>query len=704
MPSPLLPKELELPIDLGETLTSQIRAALEKLRPRYAWFLALSDPQLDRLASRLVDLAAPKVQLHTARVGALVDSGLATAEMAAPMLAGTTLQFSLDELQQCCEELLPVAALRALLLEELDIHHIFGDSGEETRLAKYAALTKSSFTRSREVSRFDPDGKLFVIDLPDLLGVPWASVNELDFSALGCHGTCAASFSNLEAANQLPNIVWRGIAGKQKSVGDEVVRWHQAMKAKGKRSFGFILGDNFYESGIPRTEPARVDELFQKAFVDVYNSIPGRGGSRPLGVQYFGLLGNHDYNFHGHAAVPGDGSVFADNLDRAIAQIDYGYRHAATSGWQMPYRYYCAVSPVANFFVIDSTTFLFDKRQQAWLRTVYEKLATTRRWSFLMAHHGYVTFGKRGSGHHAEKELGKLAQTAHTSRARREIDRGGTGATEAKALGVAATDLRDNVNRHIFTWFAREGMHFHFNVVAHDHFLASAMLTYDVAGGGGGLRRTYYVLSGGGGATPGGGNLDTLVRNGPNCANIDMLESKFGFATFKVSRDSAELNFRFVDGSRAADAWGAGEEVLALSDDTLWRPATLASEHKRLAQPTLRGVFYKRGEGGLLHSAAYQRRYFETSWASGTFRYAEKPGKVGRSGNEIDLRQMDPGSRSWANGAAATVVTVKGVEGLYELTFRTTRPARTWVFAVPPDVYPDMTAWLDSSIPTRPRR
>jgi len=690
MSDPMLPKQLELNVDFGYTITDQIERAVEAQKPKYAWFRALTDEQFARLVDRLVDLAAPRISAYTARIATIATEPMfvSSPEELSHALSGMKLTFSLDELQQCCEAVLPMAKLQKQLLEELDLRHVFGDSREDLRLADYAAKVKNTYRRTGEVANHDPNGDLFMIDLPSLLGYRSSqSCNELEFVAFGCHGTAAASLKHIEGKKQLLNIIWRGIAGQQKAVGDQVVRYLRELKRRDKRPFGFILGDNFYESGIPRVSKELVDQLFSVAYADIYNP-PGKKGQRDPVTTYFAALGNHDYNFHGHAVLPEDGSEFANNLDRALAQVDYSYRRGSETGWVLPYRYYCVVSPVANFFVIDTSTLLFDKKQQEWLKRVYDKIGGSNRWNFLMAHHGFVTFGKRGAGHHAEKDLGKLAKTTFTKRALK--DRGRTGASETEALGAAATGLRDNVNRHIFTWIVNSGMHFHFNVVAHDHFLASALLTYDMPTGD--LRRTYYVLSGGGGAWPGGANLDTLVRLGPNLANIDLLEKRYGFATFKVTRDRVAVNYRVVDKNQAHDVWST-PKTFPLNDGNLWAPSQFDAHHKSRVQPTLRGVFYKRGEGGLFHSFAYRRRYFEIGYKSPVFRYGEKPGKFE---NSIQLQYLDRSSRSWASGEPARRVTVDGVDGLFELSFRTTRPRRTWIFAVPPEIYADLVAWLDS--------
>ncbi|MEN9797958.1 MAG: hypothetical protein RL653_1654, partial [Pseudomonadota bacterium] len=387
----------------------------------------------------------------------------------------------------------------------------------------------------------------------------------------------------------------------------------------------------------------------------------------PLAIPYFGLLGNHDYNFHGHAAIARDGGRLAQNMDRAIAQVDYGYRNGARH-WHMPYRYYLVTSAHADFFCIDTATLLFDKTQQEWLKTVYAERASNRKWKFLMGHHGYVTFGKRGAGTKAEKDITGLVKTAHTKAAARALaEKGVTSATEEQMAGSAALGLQGNINKHVFTWCVGAGLHFHFNVVAHDHFSASALLTYDFPDGT--FRRTYYVLAGGGGAYVGGGSLESLVALGPNCANVDLMEKKHGFATFKVSAASVDLNFRLHDGGKWEDAWDDPKQFRKDAPH-YWQVntggAALGTALKRVANPVLRGVFLKRGGSGTFSNPAFQRRYFEIEWGSSNFWYGQKPGEplVARRrhhepGRRVRCRQGGAALREEQDGHAGRPVALE---------------------------------------------
>lgn len=536
---------------------------------------------------------------------------------------------------------------------------------EGERVATYAKKLTGLYPRTEAIAPFDPDGTMFMVDIADIVSSSSKGCEELDFVAFGCHGTGAASLKNIEGPGQLLSIIFRGLAGRQKTVGDAIVRFMEEKRREGRRPFGFVLGDNFYESGIPNVSPESVDELFEKAFVDIYNAKAARRRRQPLGLEYFGALGNHDYNFHGHAVRPLSGSQFASHLERALAQVDASYRRGRVLGWNLPYRYYCAVSPIAFFFVIDTSTFLFDERQQDWLRRAYEKLSSTPRFRFLIGHHGFVSFGRRGAADSPESDPGAL-------------------------------DLRDDVNRHIFDWFIREGMHFHFNVVAHDHFLASALLAY--APEPGLARRTQFVLSGGGGAWLGEAAVEALAKLGQALSHIDLIEQRYGFAHFRLTREAVELNFRVVDGKRAWDAWQPGEQVFRLGDAGSWSPTEADIRNERRERPMLRGVLYEPIEGALSTGRAYRRRYFELDRDRGLLRFGDKPGKLARTGITIDPRQIEPSSCSFRRGAPRKQLLADGIEHS-SVEFRTRRPRRGWRFAVPSEIYADFVARLESALP-----
>lgn len=90
------------------------------------------------------------------------------------------------------------------------------------------------------------------------------------------------------------------------------------------------------------------------------------------------------------------------------------------------------------------------------------------------------------------------------------------------------------------------------------------------------------------------------------------------------------------------------------------------------------------------------------------FWYGEKPGKLK---NQVDLRQVKPGSQSWKSGETSNQTiefganifgrsqsikknTKKTQDGLSTLTFEM-NDGRVHEFAVPADLYGDLCAWLD---------
>lgn len=534
------------------------------------------------------------------------------------------------------------------------IRRDFVGFGEDDRSEDYAAKLRSRYARSPELEALDPDGRLFLISLPELLGLSaWSELRELSFAASGCQGTMAARLSIKEGWRQVPNIIWRRLFGKQRAVARAVVAYVDEQRRLDKSVIGFVLGDNFYESGIPDVSDRVVDSLFEKAFVNLYNPL-SEDGARTR-APFFAALGNHDHNFHDHAIVREDATHFAENLGRALAQVDYGYRQPR-SGWEMPYRYYCVVSPIANFFVIDSTTLLFDTKQQEWLQRAYGALAGQDRWALLVSHHGLVTFGKRGR----EGAVGDASTTFPSGR----------------------------VNRDIFSWLVRHGLHFHFNIAAHDHFLASAWLAYrDTLGR---WRRTYHVLSGGGGAWPGSEDLETLMRLGHNLGNLDIVERGHGFATFDMTKDKARVGFRLVKGGGKRISVVQLPLELSLSKDGAWAPADMSPTSKKDVQPFLRGVIHERRG---LCDFGYRRRYFEIRYGSRELLYGERPGRLER---RIDLGQIDKKSRSWHSQGPSREIGIGGIDGAIEISFVTLNPERRWVFAISPEIYEDFTAWLDS--------
>jgi hypothetical protein len=147
-------------------------------------------------------------------------------------------------------------------------------------------------------------------------------------------------------------------------------------------AFVLALGDNFYPDGVSSAS----DRQFFTSWEGVY-----RGKS--LQVDWYAMLGNHDY--HGNPQ----------------AQVDYALKN---SRWKMPARYYSvkkAVAPgvTAEFIILDTSPFVVqyygeaDKRralatadtvaQRKWLDSTLK--ASTAQWKFIVGHQHVYTGGER---------------------------------------------------------------------------------------------------------------------------------------------------------------------------------------------------------------------------------------------------------------------------------------------------------------------
>jgi len=122
--------------------------------------------------------------------------------------------------------------------------------------------------------------------------------------------------------------------------------------------FAFLLGDNFYPTGVTGTSDAQ----WQSKFRDVYGD---------MGLSFYALLGNHDW----------------DPPAEAQAEIEYSL---LDSSWEMPAAYYSESFPseddaLLEVFVINSNDFKDNLEEQAWLNGRIDQ--STARWKIVAFHH-----------------------------------------------------------------------------------------------------------------------------------------------------------------------------------------------------------------------------------------------------------------------------------------------------------------------------
>jgi tartrate-resistant acid phosphatase type 5 len=158
-----------------------------------------------------------------------------------------------------------------------------------------------------------------------------------------------------------------------------------------KRHCRFLVsvGDNFYEKGVQTV----TDPQWKSSFEAVYTAPS-------LGVPWYVILGNHDYN------------------GRPQAQLDYAKTHA---NWKMPARYFSVVEPISKddkveFFFIDTSPFVEEYRkkedmrdeiisqdtatQVAWLNQALTN--SKAAWKIVIGHHPIFS---GGSEHGDQPEL-----------------------------------------------------------------------------------------------------------------------------------------------------------------------------------------------------------------------------------------------------------------------------------------------------------
>lgn len=165
-----------------------------------------------------------------------------------------------------------------------------------------------------------------------------------------------------EPAKQV-SFIFFGDSGMGEAVQQPVA---QAIKKHCEKNFGacsfvLLLGDNFYPSGVLNVE----DPKWTTHFVRPYGK---------LGLIFFPVLGNHDYE------------------GNPQAQVDYSKKFESNHArwiWRMPGRYYTFKKGDVEFFALDTNP--FNERQKKWL---IEKLrASTARWRVVYGHHPVFSSG-----------------------------------------------------------------------------------------------------------------------------------------------------------------------------------------------------------------------------------------------------------------------------------------------------------------------
>ncbi|WP_299007377.1 metallophosphoesterase [uncultured Shewanella sp.] len=200
----------------------------------------------------------------------------------------------------------------------------------------------------------------------------------------------------------------QGISGESGKISTNIpLRIGRRLKSKlGPHDIAFLLGDNFYNDGLSANWKGQKKYNLRRYRNDFAHSF----GLMPC----FAILGNHDAYIHGKSAWAignrfniGRSTFTAFNkqrnstptrtIERQLAQVRLTYLNKVNPylAWNMPYRYYAMFSKIADFFVLDSSSFIYDKAQQQYLVNRYLARIAVANTKVLVLHHPFLPAGKR---------------------------------------------------------------------------------------------------------------------------------------------------------------------------------------------------------------------------------------------------------------------------------------------------------------------
>jgi hypothetical protein len=287
----------------------------------------------------------------------------------------------------------------------------------------------------------------------------------------------------------------------------------------------FLLGDNFYSDGLGYKTFATFNPDTSRTFSSNFTNIN-------YGTSY-AALGNHDYGIWSHGGT--QDAQFKLGLALNQVRLDYN-EHPNSKDWNMPYRYYFISTAFADIYVIDSSTFPYDQRQQNWLRFVKGRQISlncnprvgspgrenNQKHQILISHHPLLSIGKR-SPHHEKAHKDKFKYSRYFEPTQKKDDASGS-------LNEALYHLLDEYRFDVI-------------VSAHDHHLAA----YDIINRDG--SKTLQIVSGGGGA-----ELEKIKKT--NYEGLIVNDTRSGSASHGGSRDS----YAFISANQTYSGEGITKE------------------------------------------------------------------------------------------------------------------------------------------------
>ncbi|WP_299007380.1 hypothetical protein [uncultured Shewanella sp.] len=147
----------------------------------------------------------------------------------------------------------------------------------------------------------------------------------------------------------------------------------------------FLLGNHFHDDGFPwYGDPEKIQnhshKLFKRNFINTFGLL-----------NCFATLGNQDLYIHKDNAPDFSNPAITGFKARQPLKCTYSPTYNPYLAWNMPYRYYALFSKIADFFIIDSNSFIFDEEQQHYLVNRYAARAEINVPKVLVLHHPFLS-------------------------------------------------------------------------------------------------------------------------------------------------------------------------------------------------------------------------------------------------------------------------------------------------------------------------